>query len=192
GLADLPEAQRVDTPRQAVERIQADLRHFREANKLDQVVVVNVASTEPPFELTVAHESLAALKPALEKSPPVLPASSIYAYAALDLGEPFVNFTPSLGTSVPALEELALVRGTVHGGKDGKTGETLMKSALAPMFAHRNLHVLSWVGHNIFGNRDGQGLNDPRNKASKVRTKDAVISSIVGFKPATHAPSGYI
>jgi myo-inositol-1-phosphate synthase len=67
-----------------------------------------------------------------------------------------------------------------------------MKSALAPMFAHRNLHVLSWVGHNIFGNRDGQVLNDPRNKASKVRTKDAVISSIVGYKPQTHVSIEYI
>ncbi len=61
-------------------------------------------------------------------------------------------------------------------GKDGKTGETLMKTVLAPMFAQRNLHILSWVGHNIFGNRDGLVLDDPANKASKIQTKDQVIS----------------
>jgi myo-inositol-1-phosphate synthase len=122
----------------------------------------------------------------------VLPASSLYAHAALDLGMAYVNFTPSVGASLPALDELARERGTVHGGKDGKTGETLMKSVLAPMFARRNLQVLSWVGHNIFGNRDGVVLNDPANKASKVKTKDAVISNIVGYKPQTLVTIEYI
>jgi myo-inositol-1-phosphate synthase len=192
GLADIQEAQRADTPRAAIDRIQKDYLQFRDANRLDQVVVVNVSSTEPVFELGEAHQSLAALKPALERSAAVLPSSSLYAYAALDLGWPYINFTPSLGSSVPALDDLARSRGACHGGKDGKTGETLMKSVLAPMFAHRNWHILSWVGHNIFGNRDGQVLNDPRNKESKVRTKDAVISSIVGYKPQTHVSIEYI
>jgi myo-inositol-1-phosphate synthase len=90
------------------------------------------------------------------------------------------------------LLELAEKRRTVTGGKDGKTGETLMKAVLAPMFAHRNLQILSWVGHNIFGNRDGIVLNDPANKASKVKTKDQVISSIVGYKPQTLVSIEYI
>ena len=79
-----------------------------------------------------------------------------------------------------------------HGGKDGKTGETLLKSVLAPMFALRNWRILSWVGHNIFGNRDGLVLDDPNNKASKIKTKDQVISSIVGYKPQTHVSIEYI
>src|SRR5207244_302195 len=133
------------------------------------------------------------MRPALEKrGQAVLPASSLYAWAALDLGLPYINFTPSLGASFPAAEELARLRGAPHGGKDGKTGETLLKSVLAPMFALRNWHILSWVGHNIFGNRDGVVLDDPANKASKIRTKDQVISSIVGYKPATHVSIEYI
>jgi myo-inositol-1-phosphate synthase len=191
-LADLPEAQKADTPRVVIDRIQTDLRHFREAHRLDQVVVVNVASTEPPFELGEVHESLERLAPALEQQQPILPASSLYAFAVLDLGWPYINFTPSLGASLPALEELARKRGAVHGGRDGKTGETLLKTVLAPMFAHRNWQILSWVGHNIFGNRDGQVLDDPRNKASKIRTKDQVVSSVVGYKPQTLVSIEYV
>lgn len=195
-LADLPEAHRFDTPRAAIERIKADLQAFRSAHKLDQVVVLNVASTEPPFELSDVHGSMEQLQPALEKRAQngraALPASSLYAYAALDLGLPYLNFTPSLGSSLPALHELAIARRAVHGGKDGKTGETLMKTVLAPMFALRNLRVLSWVGHNIFGNRDGVVLDDPENKASKVKSKDQVVSSILGYKPQTLVSIEYI
>jgi myo-inositol-1-phosphate synthase len=142
--------------------------------------------------LSEVHQKLTSLTAALDRSPAVLPASSLYAYAALDLGIPYINFTPSLGASAPALLELAEKRGTVTGGKDAKTGETLMKSVLAPMFAMRNWQILSWVGHNIFGNRDGLVLNDPANKSSKVKTKDQVISGIVGYKPQTLVTIEYI
>ena len=193
GMADMPELVRVETPRGAIDRIQGDLRKFREDHRLDQVVVVSVASTEPPFELGEIHQSLERLLPALEKrGRNVLPASSLYAWAALDLGWPYINFTPSLGASVPAIQHLAEQRGAVYGGKDGKTGETLMKTVLAPMFAHRNLRILSWVGHNIFGNRDGQVLDNPANKESKIRTKDQVIPAITGYKPQTHVSIEYI
>jgi myo-inositol-1-phosphate synthase len=191
-LADLPEAQRVETARAAIERIQADLVAFRESNRLEQVVVVSVASTEPPFDLADIHASRERMLPALERRGAVLPASSLYAWAALNLGFPYINFTPSLGASFPAIEELAQERGAVYGGKDGKTGETLLKTVLAPMFAARNMRILSWVGHNIFGNRDGQVLDDPHNKESKIRTKDKVISQIVGYKPQTHVSIEYI
>ena len=192
-LADLPDAQRVDTARGVIDRIQADLREFRQRHHLDQVVVVNIASTEPPFELQEIHGSLERLAPALEqRNNPVLPASSLYAFAVLELGWPYINFTPSLGASAPALAELAERTGAVFGGKDGKTGETLMKSVLAPLFAHRNLEILSWVGHNIFGNRDGLVLDDPVNKASKIRTKDALISQIIGYSPQTLVTIEYI
>jgi myo-inositol-1-phosphate synthase len=192
-LADWPETQRTETVHAAIERIQADLRAFRDAHRLDQVVVVNVASTEPPFEVGEVHASLERLAPALEqRGQAILPASSLYAWAALNLGFPYINFTPSLGASFPAIQELALQRGAVCGGKDGKTGETLLKTVLAPMFAHRNLRILSWVGHNIFGNRDGVVLDDPQNKASKIRTKDRVLSAIVGYKPQTHVSIEYI
>jgi myo-inositol-1-phosphate synthase len=191
-LADRTDLPNSETSRAAIERLQNDLRDFRDRHKLDQVVVVNVSSTEAPFETGEAHDSLERLTPALERRQPPLPASSLYAWAALDLGLPYLNFTPSLGASIPALLQLAEQRRAVIGGKDGKTGETLMKSVLAPMFAARNWQLLSWVGHNIFGNRDGQVLDDPTNKASKIRTKDQVISSIVGYKPQTLVSIEYI
>jgi myo-inositol-1-phosphate synthase len=190
-LADMPEAKRSESPRAAILRFQTDLKEFREKNKLDQVVVVNVASTEPPFANLDCHSSLAKLDEALKKDA-VLPTSGLYAYAALDLGFAYVNFTPSLGAGIPALEELAKKRGAPICGKDGKTGETMMKSVLAPMFAHRNLHIMSWVGHNIFGNRDGVVLNDPANKASKVKSKDALLQQIVGYKPQTLVTIEYV
>ena len=82
--------------------------------------------------------------------------------------------------------------GALYAGKDGKTGETLMKTVLAPMFAARNLKVMSWVGHNIFGNRDGLVLDDPANKASKVETKDQVVTEILGYKPEPLVTIEYI
>ncbi len=191
-LADLAEAHRSESSRSAIERIQADLQAFRSDQALDQLVVINVASTEPPFTLTDNHQSVERLLPALEQRQPLLPPSALYAWAALELGLPYVNFTPSLGSSFPAADELARQRHTVHAGKDGKTGETLLKTVLAPMFAHRNLRILSWVGHNIFGNRDGQVLDDPLNKSSKIQTKDQVISGIVGYKPQTLVSIEYI
>jgi myo-inositol-1-phosphate synthase len=192
-LANLSEVQRLDSPRVAIESIQSDLRNFQEKHRLEQVVVVNVASTEPPFEVGDVHKSMKSFLPALTQgNSRLVPASSLYAWAALDLGLPYINFTPSLGASFPAIQELACQRRAVFCGKDGKTGETLLKTVLAPMFAHRNLHVLSWVGHNIFGNRDGLVLDDPENKASKIRTKDQVITQILGYKPQTHVSIEYI
>src|SRR5262245_39752936 len=190
-LAELPEVHRATTPREAVEKVQTDLRDFQSKNMLDQVIVANVASTEAPCPLDDRHSSIAKFRAALDKRDPI-PASALYGWAAHDLGFPYVNFTPSLGASFPAALELAHERGAVTCGKDGKTGETLMKTVLAPMFAARNLQILSWVGHNIFGNRDGVVLDDPANKASKIKTKDQVISSIVGYKPQTHVSIEYI
>jgi myo-inositol-1-phosphate synthase len=192
-LANLVDVQRVRSPREAIDRIQADLQAFQTKNKLDQLVVINVASTEPPFELTEEHGRLETLKAALDRAtPPALPASGLYAYAAIDAGFSHVNFTPSLGTSCPALDELALRRGVPYAGKDGKTGETLLKTVLAPMFAARNLEVLSWVGHNILGGGDGRTLSDPENKASKVRSKDAALAAILGYKPQSHVSIEFV
>lgn len=182
-----------EAPREAIDRVQADLKEFRREHKLDQVVVVNVTSTEPPVDAGALPETWSALAKLLEKPKRCpLAASSLYAIAALDLGMPYVNFTPSLGSSPAAIRELALERDTCHMGHDGKTGETLLKSALAPMFANRNLEVMSWVGHNIFGNMDGKVLDDPRNKASKVRTKDKVLGSVLGYQPQTLVSIEYI
>jgi myo-inositol-1-phosphate synthase len=192
-LADRTDLPTADAPRAAVERIRQDLAEFRERHRLDQVVVINVASTEPPAADRPEHSSLELFEKSLgRRDGASLPVSSLYAYAAIDLGMAYVNFTPSPGADAPALQELAARRSTVIAGKDGKTGETLLKTVLAPMFANRNLRVLSWVGHNILGNRDGLVLSDPRNKSAKVRSKDQVVSRIVGYEPQTHTSIEYI
>ena len=182
-----------ETPREAVERLQNDLREFVAANKLDHVVVVNVASTEPSVDAAMLPDRWKDVKPLLDKPAKCpLPASSLYAIATLDLGYSYVNFTPSLGSSPAAIQELAMERKTRHMGFDGKTGETLLKSVLAPMFAKRNLEVMSWVGHNIFGNLDGKVLDDPVNKKSKVTSKDRLLGQILGYAPQTLVSIEYI
>jgi myo-inositol-1-phosphate synthase len=192
-LANWGSAKPNQSARQAVDRIAADLAAFLKAESLEHVIVLNVASTEPPFELADVHRRWASLSAALAGGgPELLPASAIYALAAIEQGHTYINFTPSLGASVPALEELARTTGSLHAGKDGKTGETLLKTVLAPMFAARNLKVMSWVGHNIFGNRDGQVLDDPANKSSKVETKDRVLNEILGYRPSSVVTIEYL
>ena len=181
------------TAHQAVDRIAADMAAFVDTEAIDHMIVLNVASTEPPFALGDAHQRWDALNAELaDGGPELLPASSLYALAALRCGYTYINFTPSLGASMPALDELAQSSGSIYAGKDGKTGETLMKTVLAPMFASRNLKVMSWVGHNIFGNRDGLILDDPANKSSKVETKDRVVTQILGYKPSTIVTIEYL
>ncbi len=168
-------------PRAKIDAIQRDLRSFQQRRALNHVVVVNVATTEALTEERPEWGTLADLRQALDKDrAEVFPTSLVYAYAALDAGYAYVNFTPSVGASVPALEELARERHTVHAGRDGKTGETLVKSALAPLFAHRNLRVLAWEGYNMLGNRDGEALRDPHVRGAKCKSKDLALRSILG------------
>lgn len=182
-----------ESPRDAVGRLQTDLKNFRQESHLDRVIVVNLASTEPVtnfVDLPPRWKDLDRLLDEGAASP--LSASSLYAIAALDLGMPYVNFTPSPGATPPAIGELAELRKTCHAGQDGKTGETLLKSVLAPMFAARNLEVMSWVGHNIFGNMDGQVLDNPANKSAKIEGKDKLLGHILGYDPQTLVTIEYI
>jgi myo-inositol-1-phosphate synthase len=172
--------------RQVVERLQRDLREFQLQHQLADVIVVNVASTEATSTETQKWpETWIETETILDRTDCQLPASSLYAIAALDLGFPYINFTPSLGSTPAGIDQLALLRETCHAGRDGKTGETLLKSVLAPMFVARNLEVMSWVGHNIFGNLDGKVLENPENKATKVRSKDQLLGAIFGYSPQT-------
>ncbi|WP_410321940.1 inositol-3-phosphate synthase [Natronomonas sp.] len=164
--------------RGVVEQIQADLTDFERSHDLDRVVVVNVASSEPMPAAPDRYDTRAAFEAALEDDDDI-PASSLYAYAALSDGRPFVNFTPNTGSALGGLEEIAETEGVPHMGRDGKTGETLLKSALAPMFAGRNLHVMSWEGHNILGNDDGLVLEDEENQAGKLASKGGVLTSLL-------------
>jgi myo-inositol-1-phosphate synthase len=172
--------------RAQIEQIQRDLRSFAYQNNLGTVVVVNVASTEPLSPVIPVHEDLAALDQALTRGEEPLPPSALYAYAALDAGLPFVDFTPSMGAAVPALDELARARSTVYAGRDGKTGETLVKTALASMFGTRNLRVTSWSGLNLLGGGDGRVLADPDRAAAKLASKARSVHETFG--PDVAAP----
>jgi myo-inositol-1-phosphate synthase len=177
----------------AIRRLQHDLRSFQAQAQAERVIVVNLASTEPARDFSELPNRWEELQQRVDDaSISSLPASSLYAIAALELGMPYINFTPSLGSTPAAIQQLAELRGTCHAGQDGKTGETLLKSVLAPMFAARNLHVLSWVGHNIFGNLDGLVLDDPANKAAKIKGKDQLVGKILGYDPQSLVTIEYI
>jgi myo-inositol-1-phosphate synthase len=178
---------------QEIEIMRAALRSFRRKWGLDEVIVVNLASTEPPLELSERHceiESFQKLIAGNEAA--MVRASTLYSYAAIVEGCPYINFTPSNGALLPAILKMAAERGVPVMGNDGKTGETLVKSALAPMFAWRNLEVMSWEGFNILGNMDGRILDHPENRESKIRTKDHVLSKILGYSPHSSVSIGYV
>ncbi|MCZ6683654.1 MAG: inositol-3-phosphate synthase [Planctomycetota bacterium] len=179
--------------RSIIDRLRKDLRNFKKRNRLDRVVVINVASTEPLVRRISVGDHWAKLDASLAKTQrPAVPASSLYAIAAIEESMPFVNFTPSVGADLPAIRELADRQGVPIMGSDGKTGETLLKSVLAPMFVERNLEILSWDGHNILGNLDGRVLADPDSKASKLKSKGNVVGSIVGYEPQTPVSIEYV
>jgi len=175
------------TPALLVEQLASDIADFRRRHELRRVVVVNLASTEPYHErLPACYESPKALRKALRNGGEGITAGVLYACAALSSGCAYVNFTPSLGAEVPALLELAREKGLPHCGKDGKTGETLMKTVLAPMFVARNMKVMSWEGYNMLGNRDGAVLDDPVNNAAKTKGKDKALREILGDNAELH------
>ena len=177
---------------EAVRVIAADLEDFAQSTGVERVVVVNLASTEPSAEPHPAWADLASLQAAMEGPTSILPPSALYAYAALDAGYAYVNFTPSLGSRVPALAALAALRGGVHCGADGKTGETLVKSVLGELFVRRNLPVRSWFGQNILGNEDGRVLDNPENKVTKIRSKDHLLGKILGYQTESRVGIDYV
>jgi myo-inositol-1-phosphate synthase len=101
-----------------------------------------------------------------------------------------VDFTPSVATHLPALRELAGARHVPYAGRDGKTGQTLVRTALAPLFASRNLHVRSWSGTNLLGGGDGEALADPSRAASKLESKGGAVPSILGYERPDHLSQG--
>ncbi|MBK8095906.1 MAG: inositol-3-phosphate synthase [Planctomycetes bacterium] len=173
--------------RTQVDRAIADIRAFLRRNRLRDVVCVNLTSTEPALAPHAAHRSLAAFEQAIDRdNRKAVRPSALYAYVAASVGAPFVHFTPSDSALLPAIQQKFAQTGAPFMGADGKTGETLVKSALAPMFHHRDLRVLSWQGYNILGDRDGQVLAHDENKRTKVASKDALLPSILGYPLHTH------
>ncbi|MEU4037526.1 inositol-3-phosphate synthase [Streptomyces collinus] len=152
-------------PAELIERFADDIQDFVRRGGLERAVVVNVASTEP------AADGRA------------LPPSSLYAAAALRAGCGYVNFTPSTGLHHPALAGPAAASGVLHAGRDGKTGQTLLRSVLGPMFAHRALDVRAWSGTNLLGGGDGAALADPAAAAAKNAGKERVLTDTLGVSP---------
>jgi myo-inositol-1-phosphate synthase len=179
--------------RSDIRRVTDALDRFRRGADVDRVVVVNLASTEPPVPDSPAHHTLEAFERALDGDlEEAVSPSVLYAYAAMQAGCAFVNFTPSRGPRVAALNELAHSRGVPYCGSDGKTGETLVKTALAPMFVYRNLRVLTWFGYNMLGNNDGRVLADPAARESKLASKGGVLPSILGYAPDAKVTIDYV
>ena len=165
----------------AADRLAGDIADFRAHHGLARVVVVNVSSTEPPVPHVPSFDSLAALRAALSAPDrAVLPPSSLAAYAALAAGCPFVDFTPSPGIRLPALHELAVSSGLPYAGSDGKTGETLLRTVLAPMFTARALRVRSWAGTNLLGGGDGANLASPEQARGKLESKARGLAALLG------------
>lgn len=176
-----------------IDELRGHLRAFRTEKGLDEVVVVNLASTEPSLEVCPEHRNSKALEACLTANRgDLVRASTLYAWAAVEEGCPYINFTPSNAALTPALLERAVERRVPVMGNDGKTGETLVKSALAPLFVCRNLEVMSWEGFNLLGNLDGHVLNNPQNKAAKISTKDGVLANILGYAPHSGVHIEYV
>ncbi len=173
--------------RDAVELITADLKRFRIESGADRVVVVNLASTESWPDLTApALTSLDAFERGLDRDDDAIGPAMLYAYAAVSNGIPYGNFTPSVAADVPALVELAATRNVAVAGKDGKTGQTMMKTVIAPALKARALHVDGWFSTNLLGNRDGLALDDPDSLRSKLNTKGSVLDQILGYPVEDH------
>ena len=162
-------------------------------NKLKRCVCVNLTSTEPKLRLTKSHNTSKGMEKILDENrETAIRPSAIYAYAAARLGLPFIHFTPSNAALVPGIRQIFQDNDAPYMGSDGKTGETLVKSSLAPMFKYRNLKVLTWQGYNILGDRDGIVLADQENRSSKVESKDALLSKILGYPLHTHVGIDYV
>ncbi|GEO07131.1 myo-inositol-1-phosphate synthase [Adhaeribacter aerolatus] len=161
-----------------------DIENFKEANDCSRMVLVWCGSTEIYLEPSAAHETIESFEEGLRNNNPAIAPSMIYAYAAIKLGVPFMNGAPNLTCDIPALIELAKQTNTPIGGKDFKTGQTLMKTILAPGLQARALGVKGWFSSNILGNRDGYVLDHPDNFKTKEVSKLSVLEDI--FQPETN------
>ncbi|MFO0680002.1 MAG: inositol-3-phosphate synthase [Polyangiaceae bacterium] len=171
--------------REQIAAIKQNVTDFKKAHGLDEVVMVNLMSTEPYLVECDIHKKLADFDKALDANDSSINASMLYLYAANELQVPYLNFTPSL-SNVPALTEHAEKSKNPICGMDGKTGQTLLKTALASVFRLRRLFIEGWYSTNILGNNDGAVLADPESNKTKVMSKASVLDSIVGYPVENH------
>ena len=163
------------------EQIREDIRNFKKKNKCDRLVMVWCASTEVFMKPESVHKDLASFEKAMKENHPAIAPSMLYAYAAISEGVPFANGAPNLTVDIPALMDFAHSRHIPIGGKDFKTGQTLMKTILSPGFKARMIGVNGWFSTNILGNRDGEVLDDPGSFKTKEESKLGALEYI--FQP---------
>lgn len=161
------------------EALMKDIRKFKKDNKCDRLVMVWCGSTEIYIEESKVHQTIEAFEKGLKSNSKLIAPSMIYAYAAIKMGIPYANGAPNLSCDIPALVELAKQTNTPIAGKDFKTGQTLMKTILAPGFKARALGINGWFSTNILGNRDGEVLDDPDNFKTKEVSKLGVLEQIL-------------
>ncbi len=176
---DGPNVKLEASKRDLAEAVRKDIRDFKAQRSCDRVVVIWCASTEIFLEPSPAHQDLDALEAAMDANDKSVPLSMLYAYAALKEGVPFINGAPNLTTDVPAMAELAQTAGVPIAGKDFKSGQTLLKTVLAPMLKARMLGLQGWYSTNILGNRDGEVLDDSDSFRTKEQTKLGVLDDIL-------------
>ena len=164
--------------------VREDIQRFKEDNGVDRLVMIWCGSTEIFLEPNPVHDDLESLEKAIRENHTSIAPSMIYAYAALQEGVPFLNGAPNLTVDIPAMIQLAKQQGVPIGGKDFKTGQTLMKTILAPGFKARMLGVRGWFSTNILGNRDGEVLDDPYSFKTKEVSKLDVLEYIL--QPELH------
>ena len=178
---DGPNVKKGKNKKDLAEQLIEDMRRFKKENGCDRLVMVWCGSTEVFLTETPAHASVAAFEAALEANDDSIPSSMIYTYAALREGIPYANAAPNLSGDVPAMLELAAKNGCPVAGKDLKTGQTWMKTLVAPGLKARLLGVEGWYSTNILGNRDGEVLDDPESFKTKEESKKSALDYI--FQP---------
>jgi myo-inositol-1-phosphate synthase len=167
------------TKRDMAEQLRQDIRDFKTRNALDRLVMVWCASTEVFIKAGPQHATLEQFEKAMERNDDAIAPSMLYAYAALMEGVPFCNGAPNLTVDMPALQELAMQRGLPISGKDFKTGQTWLKTVIAPGLKARMLGLAGWYSTNILGNRDGEVLDDPASFKTKEESKLSVLHTIL-------------
>jgi myo-inositol-1-phosphate synthase len=176
---DGPNVKKGKNKRDLADQVVEDIRRFKKENRLDRVVMVWCGSTEIFLTEGPVHASVRTLEKGLEQNDPSIPSSMVYAYAAIKEGVPYANAAPNLTADIPAMIELAQETRTPVAGKDLKTGQTLMKTIIAPGLKARLLGVTGWYSTNILGNRDGEVLDDPESFKTKEESKKSVLDYIL-------------
>ncbi len=176
---DGPNVKNGQTKRHLADALVKDIEDFRKSSDASRAVMVWCGSTEVYAQQKPVHETLPAFEKGLEQNSPDIPPSMIYAYAAIAAGVPYANGAPNLSVDVPALWEMARAKGVPIAGKDFKTGQTLMKTIIAPGLKARMLGLQGWFSTNILGNRDGEVLDDPGSFRSKEVSKASVLDAIL-------------